>query len=493
VTKSFGSNRALDAADLSVSAGSIHALVGENGAGKSTLMNIVSGLLRPDSGSVEVSGNAVRFGSPLDAVAAGIGMVHQHFLLAEAFTVAENVALGRRASSFGLKFDSKRYEAEVEKLSAETGLAVDPRARVEDLSVGLRQRVEILKALARGARILLLDEPTAVLAPPEVQALFATLERLRAAGRTIVLITHKLDEVFALASDVTVLRRGKTVFAGPLKGMTAEELARKMVGEAREVISEGGTSDGEVMLEVKALNVSATSGTGLHDAAFALRAGEILGVAGVEGNGQDELAGAIAGTVAPAPGAQIRLAGADLLTMDIRQRSEAGIAFIPSDRQREGLVLEFSLAENLILREAFARPNPFGSGPLIDRKRVAAMAGPRLSDYEVRPPEPDLPAGSLSGGNQQKVVIARELSRHPKVILACNPTRGLDVAAAASVHARLLDAARKDRAAVLLISSDLDEVLRLSDRVAVLYNGRLKDAGSRGVSKEEVGRAMVGA
>ncbi|MBI3830034.1 MAG: ABC transporter ATP-binding protein [Planctomycetes bacterium] len=493
VSKSFGSNRALDAAELSVAAGSIHALVGENGAGKSTLMNIVSGLLRPDAGSVEVFGAAARFASPLDAVAAGVGMVHQHFLLAEAFTVAENVALGRRASSLGLRFDSKRYEAEVEKLSEETGLSVDPRARVEDLSVGLRQRVEILKALARGARILLLDEPTAVLAPPEVQALFTTLERLRAAGRTIVLITHKLDEVFALASDVTVLRRGKTVFAGPLTGFTAEDLARKMVGEAREINAERPVSGGEIILEAKALSVPAASGTGLHDAAFALCTGEILGIAGVEGNGQDELAGAIAGTLRPAPGAQLRLAGADLLAMNIRRRAEAGIAYIPSDRQREGLVLEFSLAENLILREAFARPNPFGRGPLIDRHRVSAMAGPKLADYEVRPPDPVLPAGSLSGGNQQKVVIARELSRHPKVILACNPTRGLDVAAAASVHARLLDAARKDRAAVLLISSDLDEVLRLSDRVAVLYNGRLKEAGVRGVGKEEIGRAMVGA
>ncbi|MCW8131583.1 MAG: ABC transporter ATP-binding protein [Planctomycetota bacterium] len=493
IAKNFGANRALDGAELAVPAGSIHALVGENGAGKSTLMNVVSGLLAPDAGRVEVFGKEERFGSPLEAVAAGIGMVHQHFMLAEAMTVAENVALGRRASPLGLRFDARRYEAEVERLSAETGLAVDPRARIEDLSVGLRQRVEILKALARGARMLLLDEPTAVLAPPEVRALFSTLERLRDAGRTITIITHKLDEVFALASSVTVLRRGKTVFAGSLEGLTPEDLARKMVGEAREVAAGELPVGGEILLDVKGLRADFSSGTGLHAAEFSLRAGEVLGVAGVEGNGQDELAGALAGTLAPSAGAQIRLLGRDLLPLGVRARSEAGIAFIPPDRHRDGLVLEFSLAENLILRDAFSPGRPCSRGPFLDRARIRASAAERLQAYGVHPPEPDLNAGALSGGNQQKVIIARELSRKPKVILACNPARGLDVGAAAAVHEKLLHAARGEGAGVLLISSDLDEVLRLSDRVAVLYKGTLREIGARGVTKDEVGRAMVGA
>lgn len=493
VTKAFGVNRALDGAELTVPAGRIHALLGENGAGKSTLMNIVSGLLKPDAGRVEVFGQPANFASPLDAVAAGIGMVHQHFLLAEALTVAENVALGRRASPFGLRFEARRYEAEIEKLAAETGLAVDPRARVEDLPVGMRQRVEILKALARGARVLLLDEPTAVLAPPEVETLFKTLDRLRAVGRTIVIITHKLDEVFALASEATVLRRGKTVFSGALQGLTPEDLARQMVGDAKWVSANAGPLPGAPVLEAANLRVAAAHGTGLKDAVLALRAGEIFGIAGVEGNGQDELAGVIAGLLRPEPGAVLKLCGRDLLPLDVRARAEAGLAVIPSDRHRDGLVLELTLAENLALREAFARDSRFRTGPLLDQRKILAAAGPRLAEYEVRPPEPRLPAGALSGGNQQKVIIARELAGQPRAIVACNPARGLDVGAAASVHARLLAAARRDGAGVLLISSDLDEVLRLSDRVGVLYAGRLKELGPRGVAKDAVGRAMVGA
>lgn len=496
LSKRFGAVQALHAADLTVAAGSIHAVAGENGAGKSTLMNLISGLLRPDAGSLEVFGRPASFASPLDAVGSGIGMVHQHFLLAEALSVAENVALGRRASPGGWRFPRRQAEEDLERLSAESGLRVDPRARVSDLGVGMRQRVEILKALTRGARILLLDEPTAVLAPPEVDQLFRTLETLRAAGRTLVLITHKLDQVFALASAVTVLRGGRTVFEGPLQGLSSDELARMIVGEASSAAAAApAVRPGAAVLEVRALRVPAEHGTGLHGASFTLHAGEILGVAGVEGNGQDELAGALAGTRRAAAGSSARLCGAELLTQSVRSRAAAGVASIPGDRQREGLVLELSLAENLHLREAYEAEHAaeLGGAWRLSPARMIARARGRLEAYGVTPPDPALPAGALSGGNQQKVIAARELSRGIKLVLASNPTRGLDVAAAAAVQRRLVAAAREAGAAVLLISSDLDEVLALSDRVGVLYGGTLTLLGSRGVSRDAVGAAMVGA
>ncbi|MCK6471667.1 MAG: ABC transporter ATP-binding protein [Planctomycetes bacterium] len=496
IVKRFGATTALDGATLSVAAGTVHALVGENGAGKSTLMNVVSGLLRPDEGRVEIFGAAARFGSPLDAAAAGIGMVHQHFLLAGALTVAENVALGLRGSPFGWRFDRRAAEERIEKLAAETGLYVDPQARVDDLSVGLRQRVEILKALARGARILLLDEPTAVLAPSEVRSLFGTLQKLRAEGRTIVCITHKLDEVFRLAGAVTVLRRGRTVFAGPLSGIDAEDLAQKMVGEAATAPPKAMPREpGPVVLRAKDLTVPAEQGTGLREAAFELRGGEILGVAGVEGNGQEELAAALAGLLAIAPPGRVELCGEEITRWSVRARTEAGLALIPADRQHEGLVLELTLAENLVLREVFSRQRAaLHRGPFLDHARIEAHAHERLGAFGVVPPDPRLPAGSLSGGNQQKVVAARELSGAPRAILACNPTRGLDIAAAAAVHERLRAAAASG-AGVLLVSSDLDEILLLSDSIAVLYGGRLRVLGARaaGLDKEAVGRAMVGA
>jgi len=496
VSKRFGSNLALDGVNLRVAPGTIHALCGENGAGKSTLMNVVSGLLQADSGKVEIHGARAKFSSPLDAVAAGIGMVHQHFLLAEGLTVIENVELGRRGSPFGWRFKRREAEQALAVLSTETGLAVDPKARVADLPVGLRQRVEILKALSRGARILLLDEPTAVLAPPEVHTLFATLERLRASGRTIILITHKLAEVFALATEVTVLRRGKQVFADTLQGLTPAELAREMVGEAADIPAPVETVLGATVLEAAGLTAPGEHGTGLREATFTLRAGEILGVAGVEGNGQDELAGVLAGTHALKSG-RIRFLEKDCAEVSVAGRVEAGLALIPSDRHHEGLVLDLSLAENLFLRGAAGAKGVEGAGAWPKRftsaKDLNVVAASRLREFGVVPPEPALPAAALSGGNQQKVVIARELARSPKLLLACNPTRGLDVAAAAAVHARIVEAARKHGAAVLLISSDLDEVLHLSDSIAVLYAGRLKVLGSRGVERERVGRAMVGA
>ncbi len=499
ISKNFGNHVALERANLDVHAGTIHGLVGENGAGKSTLMNIVSGLLQADAGSVEIFGEPSVFRSSLDAAAAGIGMVHQHFLLADALTVAENIALGRRTSPAGWRFDRQRVEAEVEQLSLETGLKVDPHARAGDLPVGLRQRVEILKALSRGARILLLDEPTAVLAPPEIEPLFSTLRGLQQAGKTIVLITHKLDEIFKLASDVTVLRRGQTTFTGSLKGLTPAVLAEKMIGPAKPKEKKSPAQKGKAVLEAHQLSCPAEAktqhGPPLHEASFNLQAGEILGVAGVEGNGQEGLAGTLAGTRQAGAGSKVTFQNADLLSMTIRGRAEAGLAFIPGDRHREGLVLELTLAENLYLREAFAkgRSTEIMRGPLLSTSKMMTKAEPRLKAFGVDPPRANLTASHLSGGNQQKIVIARELARSPRVIIACNPARGLDVAAAAAVHERLMRAAREDGAGVLLISSDLDEILELSDRIAVLFKGRLKMLGERGVDRDRVGQEMVGA
>jgi ABC-type uncharacterized transport system ATPase subunit len=496
IVKRFGATTALNSASLRVESGTIHALVGENGAGKSTLIGVISGLLRPDRGAVEVFGQSARFRSPRDAVGAGIGVVHQHFLLADALTVAENVALGLRTSALGWRFDRRKAEADVVELARQTGLAIDPAARVADLPVGLRQRVEIIKALSRGARILLLDEPTAVLAPPEVSTLFETLRRLRAAGRTIVVVTHKLDEVFALASDVTVLRRGETTFAGPLSGLNPTLLAEKMIGRVLEngkQKAEGGRQKAEQqtppVLSLQSMNVPGA----LHVERLDVDAGEIVGIAGVEGNGQEELAALIAGTHDDRAdaGAELQLRGKALLRQSVRERSESGLAYIPSDRHQEGLVLDFSLQENLHLRTPLTRG--IAGVRLLDYAAMRTRSGELLRAYGAVPPDPELPARSLSGGNQQKVVIGRELSRDPVLILACNPTRGLDVGAAADVHQRLRAAAREKQAGVLLISSDLDEVLQLSDRVCVLYRGKLSEIGTRGVSRETVGRAMVGA
>jgi len=477
ITKRFGSHTALNNAALQLRAGTIHALVGENGAGKSTLMNIVSGLLRADSGTLRVFGNQTEFLSPLDAVRAGIGMVHQHFLLAEALTVAENVALGLRESTAGWRLNRHNAEDRVAKLAAETGLHVDPKARVADLPVGLRQRVEILKALSRGARILLLDEPTAVLAPPEVETLFATLRSLRAAGRTIAIITHKLDEVFALASEATVLRRGETVFSGALDTVHPGDLAEKMIGRA---LSENAEIPPPLTLQQNVLSLqNVRVGTTLNIDALNISAGEIVGIAGVEGNGQQELANIVAGLLNPDSGTVAFESGRDR------------VAVIPADRQREGLVLDFTLTENLVLRETPSRRT--AGFNWVNWKALESQFAGVLQQFDVQPPNPQLPAGALSGGNQQKVVAARELRREPRVILACNPARGLDVGAAADTHRRLLDAARTHHAGVLLISSDLDEVLKLADRVCVLYRGKLDSLGARGVSKDRVGRAMVGA
>jgi len=491
ISKRFGFIAALCDAQLCVGSGTVHALVGENGAGKSTLINIVSGMIKPDGGAIDLFGETVRFASARDAANAGLGIVHQHFLLADAMTVAENIALGHRTSSLGWRFDRKKSEADAARLAEESGLNVDPKARVHDLPVGMRQRVEILKALSRGAKILLLDEPTAVLAPPEVESLFNTLRSLRDSGRTIVIVTHKLDEVFSLASDVTVLREGRSVFAGSLRGVTPADLAEKMIGRHVPRIFPGAPPSAATP---SALSISGVKFPGRLDVEdLEIKSGEIVGVAGVEGNGQRELAAILAGTAhPPLPlSATLLLGTTSLKECSVRERSRAGLAFIPGDRHLEGLVLDMSLTENLYLRSP-ALTRAFGFA-FLDHAAMRKRSGELLHAFSVHPPQQELPAHALSGGNQQKVVIARELHTQPKVIVAFNPTRGLDVGAAAEVHSRLLSAARDTHAGVLLISSDLDEVLALSDRIAVLYRGRLSILGSRGMEKSVVGRAMVGA
>ena len=417
-------------------------------------------------------------------------MVHQHFLLAEAMTVAENVALGMRTSPLGWRFDQARIFAETERLASQTGLHIDPRARVCDLSVGLRQRVEIIKALSRGAKILLLDEPTAVLAPPEVESLFQTLRALRDSGRTIMIVTHKLDEVFALASSVTVLRSGETVFSGALNTLTPPALAEKMIGRSlpQLPITPLREVNDATALVLSRVRIPGT----LEIDRLAVKCGEIVGVAGVEGNGQQELAAVIAGTFDVVPdGMELSLNGRSISRATVAERTHAGLALIPADRQREALVLEMTLNENLHLREPLTRRR--AGVAFLDHAAMSQRSRQVLQDYSVSPPDENLAAHALSGGNQQKVVIARELSPKPRLIVALNPTRGLDVGAASEVHTRLLKAARESEAGVLLISSDLDEVLTLSDRVAVLFRGRMTELGLRGVSKHEVGKAMVGA
>jgi general nucleoside transport system ATP-binding protein len=492
VDKRFGAVRANRGATLEVARGEIHALVGENGAGKSTLTRILGGSLRPDAGRVEVLGRDVTGWSTVEAIAAGVGMVHQHFMLVPTLTVAENVVLGQEPMRAG-RFDAARARRDVEELCAKSGLSVDASRLVADLSVGEAQRVEILKTLYRGARVLLLDEPTAVLSPPEVDELWKVLRRIRDAGATIVLITHKLDEVMAISETVTVMRRGETVARMATRETTPEQIARAMVG--RDVsLSVPAARDahaprGAAVLEVRNLVVRGTGiERALDDVSFDVGAGEILGIAGVEGNGQSELIEALAGLREVASG-RVLLGGQDVTALSVRARGTAGLAHIPEDRHRRGLVLDFSVADNLVL----GRQHEYARGPRLDRERIAANAKRLVEAFDIRPADPALNARALSGGNQQKIVIAREMTREYSVLLAVQPTRGVDIGAIEFIHSEL----RKARAAgkgVLLVSADLREVLALADRIAVMYGGRIVAVLSRGDATEEtIGRFMTGA
>lgn len=489
IVKRFPGVVANDGIDLVVARGEIHALLGENGAGKSTLMNVLFGLYHPDEGDIRVDGRPVRFKGPREAVAAGLGMVHQHFMLIPRFTVTENVILGSEGP--GTLLDRTEAEARVARLAEEYGLRVDPHAKVEDLPVGMQQRVEILRALYQGGRTLILDEPTALLTPQEVEELYHILRRLKEGGGTVIFITHKLREVAAISDRVTVIRRGKTVGTRITAETTAAELAELMVG--REVVlrvERPPANPGEPILIANDLVVTGTRGEqALRGASLTLRRGEILGICGVEGNGQTELVEVLAGLRKPDRG-RVILNEKDVTAAGPRQRRRAGLSYIPEDRHNRGLVLDFTLTENVLLGNSDERP--FSKLGRIVVGYVRGLTRTLMRRFDVRAPSPETPARALSGGNQQKLIVARELYREPDALLAIQPTRGLDVGAIEFVHRALVQERDKGRG-VLLLSFDLDEVIDLSDRILVLWEGRFVGEFASGrVSRTELGLLMGG-
>jgi simple sugar transport system ATP-binding protein len=489
ITKQFPGVLANDHVDFDLAKGEVHALLGENGAGKSTLMNIVYGLYHPDEGEIRLNGDPVRIGSPRDAIDLGIGMVHQHFMLIPVMTVAENIVLANEPTK-GPFLDLAGAEARVRELSKQFGLAVRPEARVASISVGMQQRAEILKALYRGAEILILDEPTAVLTPQEARELFAIIRSLQAEGKTIVFISHKLNEVLEIADRITVLRQGKRVDTVPREGATQEGLARLMVG--REVVlrvEKPPAQPGETLLQVEDLTVLDERGLeAVRGVSFDVKAGEIVGLAGVDGNGQTELIDALTG-LRRSSGGRIVAAGKDITSAGSRECLDLGVGHIPEDRQLRGLVLDFSLAENLALHDF--REEPDSKWGWLYPKRLIQRAARLLKEFDVRGGRPQTQAAALSGGNQQKVVVAREVSRNPKILVAAQPTRGLDVGAIEFVHRRLVQE-RDEGRAILLLSFELEEIQSLSDRILVLYEGRIVGEYPPGVSEEELGIAMTG-
>lgn len=492
ITKRFPGVVANHDIDIAVGRGTVHAIVGENGAGKSTLMKILYGMQKPDEGTIAVDGEQVAFSTPADAIARGIGMVHQHFMLADNLTVLENTTLGAE-KLYGI---GAKARAKIKEISDAYGLGVRPDAVVEDLGVADRQRVEILKVLYRGARTLILDEPTAVLVPQEVDALFANLRELKAEGLTVIFISHKLGEVLSVADDITVIRRGTTVASVKPADVTAKQLAELMVGaelpspETREC-----TVTDTVMLAVDSLRLTAHDAESgpravLDDISLTIRKGEVLGLAGVEGNGQTELIEALIGLRAPDSGT-IRLDGEDITSRPTRARREGGIGYIPEDRHRHGLLLESPLWENRILGHVGEAPN--SKGFLLKPKAARADTERIVREYDVRTPGIDVTAASLSGGNQQKLIVGREMSHRPKFLIAAHPTRGVDVGAQAQIWDQIREA-RREGLAVLLISADLDELIGLSDTLRVMYRGRLvADADPASITSEELGSAMTGA
>jgi simple sugar transport system ATP-binding protein len=489
ITKRFPGVVANRDVRLVVRAGEVHAVVGENGAGKSTLMKILYGMQRPDEGTIEVDGKAVRFADPGQAIAAGIGMVHQHFMLADNLSVLENVVLGAEPTRGG-RLDVRAARSRIRELSDRYGLDVDPDALVEELGVGDRQRVEILKVLYRGARVLILDEPTAVLVPHEVDELFASLVGLRAEGVAVIFISHKLDEVLRVADAVTVLRQGTTVTTVDPRDVTPRQLAELMVGSALPTPeTRESTVTDAVELSVEDLTVLSPDGRPVVEGvSLRVRRGEVLGIAGVEGNGQVELVAAQRGRRA-SPG-RVRLADQDISDWSTRQRREGGIGYVPEDRHRQGLLLAAPLWENRVLGHQGRRPSR--RGPWIDRKAARADTERIVREYGVKTPGIDVPAFALSGGNQQKLVIGREMSGSPSLLVASHPTRGVDVGAQAAVWDQLR-AARREGLAVLLVSADLEELIGLSDTLVVMLRGRLvATLDPSTTTPESLGSAMTG-
>lgn len=494
ITKRFGDVLANDRISFSVTPGTIHAIVGENGAGKSTVMRIAYGFYTADSGEILVHDQVRDIRSPHDAIALGIGMVHQHFMLVEPMTVAENIVLGSEPGS-AVALDLKKAAAEIRKLSDEFKLAVDPNATIETLSVGQQQRVELLKALYRHAELLILDEPTAVLTPQEVEEFFVILRGMRAQGKTIVIITHKLSEVLAISDEVTVMRDGRVVGNVKTSETNAAELARMMVG--REVllrVEKPDAKPGAAVLTTQGLTILGRDGSRRVDnVSFAVKAGEIVGIAGVEGNGQTELIEALAGLIPTSHvSGSIAFEGQDITRTDARQRKELGIAHIPEDRHRRGLLLDFSLAENTILGVHYRRPAVSFAGILLDEKGIQQRAQQVIRDFDVRPPNAALPARALSGGNQQKLIIGREFELPPKLLLVSQPTRGVDIGAIEFIHRKIV-ALRDEGCAVLLVSAELEEVTALSDRLLVIHNGAIAgEVDPKKTSNEEIGLMMTG-
>jgi len=493
ISKQFPLVLANDDVTFNVQKGEIHALVGENGAGKSTLMNILYGLLHADSGTLAVDGKAAHFTGPGDAIARGIGMVHQHFMLIPPLTVAENVVLGQEPSKRGF-VDKASANQTVKALSDQYGLKVDPTAKVETLSVGIEQRIEIIKVLYRGAEILILDEPTAVLTPQEVDELFEILGSLKDQGKTIIFITHKLQEVMAVADMVTVMRRGKVVGTVSTQDTTRQDIATMMVG--RQVlfrVERTQAEPGEVVLMVKDLNALDNKDLpALRDISFNVREGEILGIAGVEGNGQTELVEVLTG-LRKARSGQVELSGQVITNYSPRLIREKGTGHIPEDRHRRGLVLDFTVAQNMVLGIHYRKPFVRHLGlDVINFGPIREKAQRLLKEFDIRPPDHENLAGNLSGGNQQKVIVAREFDQNPKLLIAAQPTRGIDVGSIEFIHQRLLQARDKGKA-VLLISADLEEILSISDRIAVMYEGQIVGTLEPAEATEErLGLMMTG-
>jgi len=494
ISKRFGRVQANDRVNITVDPGTIHAIVGENGAGKSTAMRIAYGFYTADSGEVLIDGQARRITSPLNAIALGVGMVHQHFMLVDRMTVAENIVLGAEPGS-SLALDVDRAAERVRQLSAEFGLSVDPNAIIEDLSVGQQQRVELLKALYRNARLLILDEPTAVLTPQEVEEFFVILRRMRAQGKTVVIITHKLSEVLAISDDVTVMRDGKVVGRVKTRETTAADLARLMVG--REVLlrlEKPVANPGAVVLSVKNLTVvTPQRGQRVDGVSFDVRAGEIVGVAGVEGNGQTELIEALAGLTEPSlVSGEIVVEGQSLKDISARVRRERAVAHVPEDRHRRGLLLEFGLDENSILGVHYRPPvTNYPGDVILDEGAILRRTKDIIAKFDVRPPDPDLPARALSGGNQQKLIIGREFALGPRLLLVSQPTRGVDIGAIEFIHRQLV-ALRDTGCAVLLVSAELEEVTSLSDRLLIIHNGRIVgEVDPKTASTADIGLLMT--